>query len=328
MKTNQFLAQTFSSRLHTSCESPLLLAIHEKRKKPIYAGLLGKFRSLFITLSCVALVGMTARAHGEAATILISRLDDIPASQNQVVCTLLCHDATPGAYLSILTNLGLGIRAQQGGSNSVVISGTGCDVRSAAAAMLALNMAGNIESKTIQMFPLKYADAQDVATMVNDLFAPGRAGSDRSPARATVAPKWRESVYATADARTDSLLVTAPQDLIAAVRELVQKIDQPVEDLTEVKLFQLKNADCTMIASLLTDLYSSRANTNGATAPQRGNPSTSERQGGRETVVAVPDPRTKSILINASKEVMPQIEEMITNLDSIQTALPNPKQSP
>ena len=33
------------------------------------------------------------------------------------------------------------------------------------------------------------------------------------------------------------------------------------------------------------------------------------------SVVAVPDPRTQSLLVSASKDLMPQIEDMVTQLD-------------
>jgi hypothetical protein len=147
-------------------------------------------------------------------------------------------------------------------------------------------------------------------------------------------------VAATADDHSNSLIVSAPEDLIPTIRELVDKLDQPIEDVTEVKMFHLKNADCTEMANLLTtafpdpnsgnDASGSRFQFGNGRGARVGNPFGAFFGGGASqtpaesqymkkmaNVLAVPDPRTQSLLVSASKELMPQIEDMITELDDI-----------
>ena len=59
-------------------------------------------------------------------------------------------------------------------------------------------------------------------------------------------------------------MVSAPEDLIPTIDELVTKIDQPVEDVTEVKLFHFKNADASEMAALLGNLFPDESNSTDA----------------------------------------------------------------
>ena len=146
---------------------------------------------------------------------------------------------------------------------------------------------------------------------------------------------------ATSDDHSNSLIVSAPEDLIPTIRELVDKLDQPIEDVTEVKMFHLKNADCTEMANMLTSIFPDPNSGNDASGSriQFGNnrgargggnpfgaffgggaaqtPAESQYMKKMANVLAVPDPRTQSLLVSASKELMPQIEDMITQLDQI-----------
>ena len=166
----------------------------------------------------------------------------------------------------------------------------------------------------------------------------GGGGGAGGPGAGTT-PQSR--VAATSDDHSNSLIVSAPEDLIPTIRELVDKLDQPIEDVTEVKMFHLKNADCTEMANLLTSAFPDPNTGNDASGSriQFGNnrggrggghpfgaffgggaaqaPAESQYMKKMANVLAVPDPRTQSLLVSASKELMPQIEDMITELDQI-----------
>jgi type II secretory pathway component GspD/PulD (secretin) len=168
--------------------------------------------------------------------------------------------------------------------------------------------------------------------------AGGGAGGAGGPGAGTT-PQSR--VAATSDDHSNSLIVSAPEDLIPTIRELVDKLDQPIEDVTEVKLFHLKNADCTEMANLLTSAFPDPNTGNDASGSriQFGNnrggrgggnpfgaffgggaaqaPAESQYMKKMANVLAVPDPRTQSLLVSASKELMPQIEDMIAQLDEV-----------
>jgi type II secretory pathway component GspD/PulD (secretin) len=117
---------------------------------------------------------------------------------------------------------------------------------------------------------------------------------------------------------------------------MVKEIDQEVTDVTELRVFPLINADASEIADQLAQLFpdpttSSTGTQNsmtpfsffrggfgggrggGATTATANNSDRAKKLG---RVLAVPDPRTSKIIVMASKTLMPQIEDMIKELDS------------
>jgi general secretion pathway protein D len=154
----------------------------------------------------------------------------------------------------------------------------------------------------------------------------GGGGGNRSGGNAAAT-----HVVAVADDRSNSVIVSAPPDLLTTIEEMIQKIDQPIADEMRSQVFKLVNADPNELADQLTSLFPDESNSNNNNQPNvpfffgriggggRGNqtsttPSDHMKKLGK--VVAVPDPRTGSIIVAASKTLMPQIEEMIRELDA------------
>jgi hypothetical protein len=72
----------------------------------------------------------------------------------------------------------------------------------------------NASVSSIQVIPLKYADAKHTATLISSLFtSPG--GGSAATAR----------VVAVGDDRTHALVVSAPADLMATIENTVKDID-------------------------------------------------------------------------------------------------------
>src|SRR5580765_1001479 len=127
----------------------------------------------------------------------------------------------------------------------------------------------------------------------------------------------------------------APDDMMAMIKDMVQQIDQPVSDITELRVFHLMSADPLEMADLLASLFPDETKTGNNNNNQQqfrfgGGPfgfgaargaantaaATSERMKKKGRVSAVADQRTSSIIVSAASEMMPQIGEMITQLDS------------
>src|SRR5262249_21008371 len=105
-----------------------------------------------------------------------------------------------------------------------------------------------------------------------------------------------------------------------------------VEDVTELRVFHLVNADPVETATLFSTLFPDDTKTAEQNQPNlrfRGpaaffNPqpaasstsSQSDRMKKKGQVIAVPDQRTSSIIISAAGDMMPQIAAMIAQLDS------------
>ena len=200
----------------------------------------------------------------------------------------------------------------------------------------------------MQIIPLRHIDATTAARDLGTLL----------PGSSTI----------TANADSNSLVVTDTNINIKHVVELVSALDTSIDSVSAMKIFKLKNADPYEMAQLLTSLYASptqNQNGRGAQGVQGGGAGGflaaalgggggfggagfggaangggaaggggrgggagggGGRAGGGRTggsnrfvpVVAVADPRTFSVIVTASKDAMPDIADMVAQLDSSQ----------
>ena len=54
---------------------------------------------------------------------------------------------------------------------------------------------------------------------------------------------------------SNSLVVGAPEDMMPMIVEMVERLDQPVNDITELRVFHLNNSDPVEMADLLSSLF-------------------------------------------------------------------------
>jgi type II secretory pathway component GspD/PulD (secretin) len=141
-------------------------------------------------------------------------------------------------------------------------------------------------------------------------------------------------VVAVADERSNSLVVSAPDDMMPEIRILVKRVDVSVADLTELRVFRLQNADPLEISDLLVGLFPDDTKTDNNNQQQfafRGGPffggnrglannnaqaNNSDRMKKKGRVLSVPDQRTASVVVSAAQEMMPQIADIIAELDA------------
>jgi type II secretory pathway component GspD/PulD (secretin) len=248
-------------------------------------------------------------------------------------------------------------------ANSLILVATKTDIKRMLKIISALDT--SIASvSSIRVIPLKYADAKDTATLISSLFTSqgngqgGAAGGGRGNLFAMMAAGGfgrrgggfagpgggnaggqagggggaaAAKVVAVGDDRSNSLVVSAPADLLATIESMVKEIDQEITDLSELQVFRLVNADPAETADQLATLFpdptsSTSGNQNnlpffmrGPGGPRGAATSTansSDRMKKMGRVQAVPDPRSSSLIVMASKTMMPQIAAMITELDS------------
>ncbi|MGA4579486.1 secretin N-terminal domain-containing protein [Limisphaera sp. VF-2] len=243
------------------------------------------------------------------------------------------------------------LAANEGG-NALIITDTQANVRRLAEIIKALDTSVSALS-AVRVFALRYADAKTVANVLREVFAndtstmrgldprarffafmrgggPGGGGGGEGQA-ATEGRPGASRVVATADERSNSLVVSAPEDLMPTIEELVAAVDVDVEDLTEIRVFTLRHSDPQEMADLITSLFPDETTQNtagggrrfgffgppGFPGNQAANANTpSERVRKQSRVIAVADLRTSSVVVTASRQLMPQIANMIEQLDS------------
>lgn len=187
---------------------------------------------------------------------------------------------------------------------------------------------------------------------------------DATQAASDLATLLPNTATITANVDSNSLVVTDTQSNVRHIVELVAALDGSAGSVSSMKVFQLKNADPTEMASLIGNIFgggtggaNSRGPGGGSGMPfgafggfggMQGGPGAalaamaaarggggppgsssggrgSSRSGGRSggggasrgtPVVAVPDPRTYSVIVSASRETLDDIETIIRQLDS------------
>jgi type II secretory pathway component GspD/PulD (secretin) len=174
---------------------------------------------------------------------------------------------------------------------------------------------------------------------------------DATQAAADLATLLPSSATITANQDSNSLVVTDTQSNVRHIVELIAALDSSAGSVSSMKVFQLKNADPTEMAQLLTSLFqtpstgqgtggrggpgfgpfgpgggaaaaavlaaAARGGRGGGTPGTGGRSSRGGSQASRGTpVVAVADPRTYSVIVTASREALIEIGDIIAQLDS------------
>lgn len=254
--------------------------------------------------------------------------------------------------LQPLLPLSTTLTANEGG-NAIVITDTQRNIRRMMEIINALDTTVSSLSK-VAVYQLKFADAKTVANMIKEVFAttsgssrdqrggmfafmrgggPGGmfGGGGAEGGGNTSGRPGASKVVATYDDRSNSLVVSAPEDLMPTIEDLVNSVDTNVEDVTEIRVFALQYSDPQEMADLLANLFPDDTNSRnsgrgGFGGFFRGPPgfggeggastSASDRMKKQTRVLAVPDLRTSSVVVTAARDTMEQIARMIEQLDS------------
>jgi len=202
----------------------------------------------------------------------------------------------------------------------------------------------------VEVIPLKYAVAADIATLVQRLTdsGGGAPGTPGAPQAVTGAIGGAAGASVMTDPRSNSLLVRAPNaSRLASIRALVDKLDRPSQGTGaagNVWVVYLKNADSVKLATVLRAAYgggsgggsgstsptSSGLGTPTSQATTAGSLSTTGTSGAstQSTSPVQPgagpstggfiqaDPSTNSLIITAPEALYRQLRAVIDQLDS------------
>lgn len=218
-------------------------------------------------------------------------------------------------------------------TNTLIVTDTGTNINRLIKIMKELDTEG--PSETIDIIPLRYAAAKDIAAKITDLFEQDRQGptAARSAAArraATRSPELEEAPFLSKvipDERTNSVIVLASKRALTKVRELVARLDRKLEAGVEGKIHvhYLKHANAKDLATVLaaltaTSVQASRQSAAGTplggATPGRtaaATEVTAEFEGG---VKIAADENTNALIITATaKDYQTLAKEVIDKLD-------------
>lgn len=236
-------------------------------------------------------------------------------------------------------------------SNAIVLTDIQANVRRMAEIIRALDTSISAISE-IRVFTLTYSKAADTAKLLNTLFQPptaqgqqgntggnnpirqfmarmrGGGGGDQ-PAQDSADSAAKQAamrVQAVADERTNAVVVGAPGDLMPLIEEVIDQIDKASVPATEVRVFPLKYADAAEMAQVVNAAFAVKpASTAAGGQPtqrffgMRGggqNQQGAQQSAMNDSVNAVADPRTNSVVVTAEFTLMEQVARMVEQLDN------------
>ena len=195
-----------------------------------------------------------------------------------------------------------------------------------------------IPATLIKAFPLKNADAEATTKLLTTLFSDtsGNGGGfiTRLLSAASGADQTKVKVTVAADDRTNTVIVTAPQEAMVEIEKLITNLDaNPVANST-LRVYTFKSGSASSAAKLITttfnpdDTSTSSNNNNGGGGGGRGFRSFFQFGGGggssantgstnrNQKVTAVSDDTTNTLVVTAPADVMKLIDNVVQTLDT------------
>jgi general secretion pathway protein D len=210
-------------------------------------------------------------------------------------------------------------------TNTLIITDSGTNIDRLMKIIKELDQEG--PQQVLEIIPINYADAREVAQTVLNLFEIQQQQTTRvaRTAKATQMEDVQDVSKIIADERTNSLIVLASKRAIAKVRDIIAKLDLPLEtaDTGTIHVHYLKYANATELASTLASITSGvNAKGKGGAAAAKGG--AAGAQAPAEAAVAQlegginigADDSTNALIITASaKDYKTLVEELISKLD-------------
>lgn len=179
-------------------------------------------------------------------------------------------------------------------------------------------------------YPLRYADANEVATKVQNVLgeeqattrgqAPGGTRNMTPPQRNFMQLLMRQqgsgqesgaqpiSMKVIADSRTNSVIVAATEPQLKIVDQLIFELDKQVTEFMKIKIYTLKNARASDMSTLITNTFRTTTSGQRIAGAQQGSPLT-------RAVEVTTDTRTNSLIVKANEENLQLIDELVKTLD-------------
>ncbi len=212
-------------------------------------------------------------------------------------------------------------------ANALVVGASYQDMQMVEGLVRQLDIEPKREGSMMHVFPLRKADANQVATTLRNLYA-SQGGARTVAAGTGNAGGDAGGVTISVDERVNALVVSAGKADLLRIGELIKQLDtDTVTHVTEVRVFTLEFADATAMSELLNQtLTAPMATPNPNESPSRQTllqVVSIDKQSGeqivsralKEGVLITPDVRTNSVVVSAPLDYMPLLERLIRELD-------------
>jgi type II secretion system protein D len=221
-------------------------------------------------------------------------------------------------------------------TNSLIVSAAPRDLAEIAALVKRIDSPSGEAVDQVRVFPLNNAVATEMAAVLRNAIQGGTAGTtttggEGGDGEGTTAPGSRPSALEfrhigagaqqmiksgvltgariSADARANSIVVTAPADSMDLIAALIQQLDQSPNVSAELKVFTLENGDAVTLVETLRALFG--AATDNQDQQQVGGVGA----GGLVRMQFSTDERTNSIIAAGTRQDLAVVEAILWRLD-------------
>ncbi len=174
-------------------------------------------------------------------------------------------------------------------------------------------------------------------------------GPERLPDTMEVSAAIRESISLWPDMRTNTVVVSAPNESINMIERMIRDLDDTSTGAQNIRIFKLKNADAVAMAEILSDLFQLRMQGNMYVLKPRDEAAAGGAAPGAAALPAIPpappgdagyvpfagteltavpderqqlsltvDARTNSLLVSGSPNYLDLVDEVVTELDALE----------
>ncbi len=182
---------------------------------------------------------------------------------------------------------------------TIIIRGAKRDVQRVMDVIQQIEEQSKITKPDVEVIELKHADANAVGTLLQQLY------EDVLSAR-------QGEVSITSLDSPNALLLIGRTEAIDGLKELIEKIDQPVAESSRLRVFRLQNASAIDAEQTIRDFFTDRPGTGDDVRPGVG-----------PRVRVLADYRTNSLIISAAPRDMIEVTRLINDLDVDQITAQN-----
>jgi general secretion pathway protein D len=234
-------------------------------------------------------------------------------------------------------------------SNALILTDSEADIRRVIEIVKALD--AHMSAVTaVKVFPLTYASASNVAKLINEVFKqetsaqqqqgpmgdfrrfmPPGAQPGASSASNTEESGRSTKVTASADERTNTVVVSGPPDVLAVVERVVHELEANPASEQAIFVYRLRNATAANLETELNKLFTSKSTstsqTTAAAAPGRAMPgfegpaqssSSTSSQSATDLVgqvYTVADTDSNSLMVMTASKNFQRVRDIIAELD-------------
>ncbi len=240
-----------------------------------------------------------------------------------------------------------------GRSNAVIVRAQPRDLDEISALIKKLDREFSESINQLKIFPLKSAVATDLSAVMNAAIQsviapptsssggggqqgglqglnPGQVDEQFKSVKSTVL-EWKlgdqllksgmlADIRITPDSRANALIVSASEQSMALIEQLVKQLDKPTSTVSEIKVFTLANADAELMVTQLNNLFNGGQAQGGAGNRQNQQLGIALSGADDASSSLVPlkfsvDKRTNSIVATGSADALRVVEAILLRLD-------------